>query len=62
MEKRNHIMKSKPQQRKVNYRAFFILGITFFPIGIATANPAFMTLGLVFLAISLKNRENWDTE
>ena len=34
MEKRDHNMKSKPQKRKINYRAFFILGITFFPIGI----------------------------
>ena len=55
-------MNNKQKQRNANYRAFFILGISFLPIGIATANPAFMVLGLVFLAISLINRKKWKTD
>ncbi len=55
-------MNEKQKQRNVNYRALFILGITFIPVGIATANPAFMTLGLVFLAIGLLNRGDSKTE
>jgi hypothetical protein len=49
-----------------NYEAFFILGISFLPVGIVlmvtTGNPGFigMTgLGLVYTIIGLTNRDKW---
>ena len=51
---------------EVNYRGFFIIGITFLPAGVAlsasTSNPGFFGmsgLGAAFLAIALANREKW---
>jgi uncharacterized membrane protein len=59
------------KQMETDYRAFFIMGVTFFPIGIAMmivyfladlpfviALP-FVILGLVYLIISLNNRDKW---
>ena len=49
-----------------NYKAFFIMGITFLSLGIvlsaATDNPGLIGisgLGFVYLAIGLKNRDKW---
>jgi predicted transporter len=51
---------------EVNYRAFFIIGITFLPAGVAlsasTSNPGFFGmsgLGAAYLAIALANRDKW---
>lgn len=59
------------KQMETDYRAFFIMGVTFLPIGIAMmivyllaglpfviALP-FVVLGLVYLVISLNNRDKW---
>ena len=50
----------------VNYRAFFVIGITFLPAGVAlfasTGNSGFFGMsgmGAAFLAIGLVNREKW---
>jgi hypothetical protein len=56
---------------ETDYRAFFIMGVIFFPIGVAMmiiyfladlpfviALP-FVVLGLVYLVISLNNRDKW---
>ena len=59
--------------REINYRAFFILGITFFPLGIIyeivfyiSNTKVFLILGLVFIAmglshfaIGLGNKDKW---
>ena len=42
-----------------DYRVFFILGITWLPIGIATDNPGLWGMGAVFMAIGLANRSKW---
>jgi hypothetical protein len=58
---------------ETNYRDFFVLGITFLPLGIiyeivffVSGNTVFLVLGLAFvalglsyLAIGLKNRDKW---
>ena len=51
---------------EVNYRTFFIIGITFLPAGVAlsasTHNPGVFGmsgLGAAFLAIALANRDKW---
>ena len=56
---------------EIDYRAFFIMGVTFLPIGIAMmiiymiadlpfiiALP-FIIIGLIYLVLSLKNRDKW---
>jgi len=51
---------------EANYKAFFIIGITFLPVGVAlsasTHNPGFFGmsgLGAAYLAIALANRDKW---
>lgn len=53
-------------QGEINYRAFYIIGVTFLPAGVAlsasTRNPDFFgmsSLGAVYLAIALANRDKW---
>ena len=51
--------------REVDYRAFFIMGISFLPMGIiftATINPGFIGfigMGIIYMAIGLANRDKW---
>ena len=42
--------------KEPNYRALFVLGITWLPIGIATRNPGFWGVGAVFFIVGLANR------
>lgn len=53
------IYRSKGQRMEPDYRVFFILGITWLPIGIATENPGLWGLGIVFMALGLANRSKW---
>ncbi len=46
-------------KRDPEYRAFFIMGIAFVPIGVATGNAGFWVMGLVFLILGIANREKW---
>jgi len=58
-----YIMKKKAGQKvEPDYRAFFILGISFLPIGIATDNPGLWGMGAVFLILGLVNRDKWKEE
>jgi len=50
------------ESREPNYRVFFVMGITWLPIGIATDNPGFWAMGLVFLIIGLLNKDKWKDE
>jgi hypothetical protein len=52
----------KGQKREPDYRAFFILGIAFLPIGIATDNPGLWGMGTIFMVIGLVNRGKWGKE
>jgi len=45
-----------------NYRALFILGVTWIPIGIGTENPGLWATGIVFMIIGLVNKEKWGQE
>ena len=53
------IYRNKGQRIEPDYRVFFILGITWLPLGIATDNPGFLGLGAVFMVIGLANRSKW---
>jgi hypothetical protein len=45
--------------KRDDYRTYFIIGIAFIPIGIATENWTFTILGIVFMIIGLTNRNKW---
>lgn len=47
---------------EADYRVFFILGITWLPLGIATDNMAFLAIGAVFMIVGLANRDKWPEE
>ena len=56
-------------KREVDYRVFFIMGISFLPIGIVltfvVGNPGFigfMGLGIAYIAIGLPNKDKWKKE
>jgi len=51
--------------KEPDYRAFFIMGICFLPMGIiftSSVNPGFVGfigLGIIYMAIGLANRDKW---
>jgi biotin transporter BioY len=47
------------ETRVDDYRTFFIMGVAFIPIGIATDNYAFSIIGLVFIILGVTNRDKW---
>ena len=63
------IVWKKKKERKYeepDYRAFFIMGICFIPLGliftITVDNPGFIGItgfGLIYMAIGLANRDKW---
>ena len=50
----------KQQKKPPNYRALFILGLVFLPLGISTDNYGFMAVSALFMIIGLANRKKWD--
>lgn len=66
--------KREGETRETNYRAFFILGVTFFPLGIIyeivffvsgtivflVLGLSFIAMGLPYLVIGLNNRDKWE--
>lgn len=42
-----------------DYRVFFVLGLVWLPMGIATDNPGLRGLGAAFLIVGLANRDKW---
>ena len=53
------IMLRKEKEYQTDYRALFIVGVTWMPLGIATENNAFLVLGVVFMVLGLVNRDKW---
>ena len=56
------IFRNGEKKIEPDYRIFFILGISFLPIGIATDNPGLWGMGAVFLLTGLANRSKWKEE
>jgi len=52
----------KNENRKPNFKAFFIIGITWIPIGIATQNYVFMVAGLAFMILGLMKKKEWKNQ
>ena len=55
------VVKQKNSGEKIetDYRTLFIIGITWIPLGIATENPGFCAVGIVFLIVGLTNKDKW---
>jgi uncharacterized membrane protein YidH (DUF202 family) len=51
--------KMKEKKQEPDYRTFFILGVTWIPLGIATENYAFCVIGVAFMIIGLLNKDKW---
>ena len=53
----------KKEKIKPNYRLFFILGMTWVPLGVVfyktTRNIGFLIMGVIFLIIGLINKDKW---
>lgn len=49
----------KKENIKPNYKALFIIGICWLPLGIATQNYVFTVIGLVFLILGITHRKAW---
>jgi hypothetical protein len=45
--------------KRGDYRTYFIVGIAFIPIGIATENWTFTIIGIIFIIIGLTNKNKW---
>jgi amino acid transporter len=53
------IAKNRGDKTEPDYRVFFILGITWLPLGISTDNAALLAMGVVFMVMGLANRDKW---
>ena len=54
--------KNNEEKRIPNYRALFIIGVTWLPIGFATENPGLWGMGLVFMIVGASNKNKWGKE
>ena len=56
------VARKKGAKMEPDYRVFFILGITWLPIGIATDNPGLLGMGAIFMIAGLANKKKWKEE
>jgi len=56
------IIRRKKYGYTPKYKTFFIIGITWIPLGIATKNWVFTFVGLSFMIIGVKNKNRWKDE
>ncbi len=49
----------KKRKTPTNYKSFFIIGITWIPMGIIMKNYVFSLLGALFLLYGLLNKSKW---
>ncbi len=55
------IIRYKKKPHNPDYYTFFIIGITWIPLGLVFKNPGFWIGGLVFMAVGLANKDKWKT-
>jgi len=53
---------NKKGKRTMNYRAFFVIGVTWLPIGIAIQNYVLGVAGACFMVLGLANKKKWKEE
>ena len=50
-------MSTERQTKKQHKQLFFIIGVSMLPIGIATDNPTFIGVGVVFMLLGFSNNK-----
>ena len=50
---------SRKRKYEPDYYTFFIIGLVWLPLGIATGNSTFWILGIVFFIVGLVNKDKW---
>ena len=50
------------KKHEPDYRTFFIIGIIWLPVGLATKNSGLWIMGLAFLALGLANKDKWNKQ
>ena len=53
------LRKQRGEDAPTDYRTFFLMGIPFFAVGIATDNPGLWALGLIYSMVGLSHRDEW---
>lgn len=56
------VAKGKIAQKEPDYRAFFIIGITWIPLGIIFENYALLGAAVVFMVIGLTKKDRWKNQ
>ena len=56
------IIINRRYRTKPNYKIFFIIGITWIPLGIATRNYVFSLAGIAMMILGLSKRKEWREE
>jgi len=52
---------ARKEKREPDYRAFFIIGISWIPLGMALDVPTFWIMGLIFMLVGAGNKDKWKT-
>jgi hypothetical protein len=53
------VAKGKIKRKEPDYRALFIIGIIWIPLGAVFNNPAFWVISLTFIVLGLANKDKW---
>ncbi len=53
-------LRKSRMNRTPNFRALFILGLTWLPMGLISDITVLWTTGLIFFIIGIANRKKWD--
>ena len=56
------LIREKSGQGTPNYRALFIMGAVWFPVGLTLENPGLWGLGAVLFLVGLANKSKWQEE
>jgi hypothetical protein len=56
------VIRGKITQTEPDYRALFMIGIIFLPLGMGSNNRVFLVFSLVFLGVGLANRKKWKVQ
>ena len=49
-------------EKEPNYMVFFIIGVSWIPIGISTNNHTFTVIGVFFMIFGLINKDKWKND
>jgi hypothetical protein len=56
------VIRIRKHGHKPNFRTFFIIGLTWIPLGIISKNWVFTIVGVVFMILGITNKKRWKEE